>query len=257
MKFPLAFLLTTLLSSTQAVQAESTKSARSHTSLQDASPALAAYNDDLLMGDVWQREGLKKRDRSLVTLAALVARNHTGELESYVNRALDNGVTPEEISELLTHLAFYAGWGNAVSAAAITSAVFHQRGVKGKQLAKVAPPLLPLDDKAEKGRETYVENLYGDTAPGVLKYTTDVLFRDLWLRPSLAPRDRSLVTVSALIATGKTEQVAFHLNRAMDNGLSRAEASEMLTHLAFYAGWPNIFSTLPVAKEVFENRAVK
>ena len=92
-------------------------------------------------------------------------------------------------------------------------------------------------------------------APGVLQYTTDVLFRDLWLRPDLAPRDRSLVTVSALIASGQVAQIPYHLNRAMDNGLTRTEAAEVLTQLAFYAGWPNVFSALPVAKEVFEKRA--
>jgi membrane associated rhomboid family serine protease len=68
------------------------------------------------------------------------------------------------------------------------------------------------------------------------------------------PRDRILVTVSALIASGQVAQIAYHLNRAMDNGLTQPQASEVLTHLAFYAGWPNVFSALPVAKEVFEKR---
>jgi 4-carboxymuconolactone decarboxylase len=77
----------------------------------------------------------------------------------------------------------------------------------------------------------------------------------LWLRPGLAPRDRSLVTVSALIATGQVAQIPYHLNRAMDNGLTQGEAAEALTHLAFYVGWPNVFSALPVAKDVFEKRA--
>jgi len=63
-----------------------------------------------------------------------------------------------------------------------------------------------------------------------------------------------MVTVSALIASGQVAQIPYHLNRAMDNGLTRAQASEMLTHLAFYAGWPNVFSALPVAKDVFEKR---
>jgi 4-carboxymuconolactone decarboxylase len=83
-------------------------------------------------------------------------------------------------------------------------------------------------------------------APGVVQYTTDVLFRDLWLRPDLAPRDRSLVTVSALIASGQVAQITYHLNRAMDNGLTQAQAAEVITHLAFYAGWPNAFSALSV-----------
>ena len=92
-------------------------------------------------------------------------------------------------------------------------------------------------------------------APGLVEYTTDYLFRDLWLRPDLAPRDRSLVTVAALVASGQTAQITFHLNRAMDNGLTQEQAGEVITHLAFYAGWPNAMSALPVAKEVFAKRA--
>jgi len=88
-----------------------------------------------------------------------------------------------------------------------------------------------------------------------VQYTTDVLFRDLWLRPDLAPRDRSLATVSALIASGQVAQITYHLNRAMDNGLTQTQAAEMVTHLAFYAGWPNAFSALPVLKDVFEKRS--
>ena len=72
---------------------------------------------------------------------------------------------------------------------------------------------------------------------------------------NLTPRDRSLVTISALIATGQVAQLGGHLNRAMDNGLTQAEAAEAITHLAFYAGWPNAFSALPIAKEVFEKRS--
>jgi 4-carboxymuconolactone decarboxylase len=95
---------------------------------------------------------------------------------------------------------------------------------------------------------------FGAVAPAVVQNTSDLVFRDLWLRPALKPRDRSLATVSALIAAGQTAQAKYHLNRAMDNGLTQTEASEVLNHLAFYVGWPNIFSALPVAKEVFENR---
>jgi 4-carboxymuconolactone decarboxylase len=87
-----------------------------------------------------------------------------------------------------------------------------------------------------------------------MQYTTDLLFRELWLRPALAPRDRSLVTVSALVASGQAAQITYHLNRAMDNGLTKTQASEVLAHLAFYAGWPNVFSALPVVKAVFEKR---
>jgi 4-carboxymuconolactone decarboxylase len=114
--------------------------------------------------------------------------------------------------------------------------------------------LLPLDEAAETQRVARVGEQFGAAFPGVVQNTTDMLFRELWLRPDLAPRDRSLVTVSALIATGQVAQIPYHLNRAMDNGLTQAEASEAVAHLAFYVGWPNVFSALPVAKEVFEKR---
>jgi 4-carboxymuconolactone decarboxylase len=87
-----------------------------------------------------------------------------------------------------------------------------------------------------------------------VKDTADLLFKDLWLRPNLTPRDRSLVTVSSLIALGQVGQVPYHLNKAMDNGLTKEQASEVISHIAFYAGWPNAFSAVPVAKTVFDSR---
>ena len=218
------------------------------------SPALERYTQHRLFGDLWKRSDLSPRDRSIVTLSALIARNQTVQMAFYVNLALDNGVKPAEISEIITQLAFYSGWSNAMSAVVIAKEAFHQRGIGADQLPNSSVELLPLNEAAEKQRAANVEQNFGTVAPGVVQYTTDVLFRDLWLRPALAPRDRSLVTVSALIASGQVAQVSYHLNRAMDNGLTQRQASEVLTHLAFYAGWPNVFSALPVVKEVFEKR---
>ncbi len=220
-----------------------------------AAPALARYTDGVLFGELWKRPELSPRDRSLVTVAALAARGQTGELRPYLELALDSGVRPSELSEAITHLAFYSGWANAMSAAAIAQEVFAKRGIGADQLPPATGELLPLDKAAEAQRAARVEQDFGAVAPGVVKYTAEVLFRDLWLRPGLAPRDRSLVTVSALIATGQVAQVTYHLNRAMDAGLTKAQASEVLTHLAFYAGWPSVFSAMPIVKAVFESRA--
>ncbi|WNG52682.1 carboxymuconolactone decarboxylase family protein [Archangium minus] len=217
-------------------------------------PALEQYTQERLYGEVWKRPGLTLRDRSIVTIAALIARNQAPALPYYFNQALDNGVKPSELSEIITHLAFYSGWANAFAAVGAAKDVFAQRGIGPDQVPPASGELLPLDEAAEARRASQVEANFGAVAPGVVQYTTDVLFRDLWLRPALAPRDRSLVTVSALIASGQVAQIPYHLNRAIDNGLTRAQASEMLTHLAFYAGWPNVFSALPVAKDVFEKR---
>src|SRR5215475_12547704 len=217
-------------------------------------PALEKYKQSILVGDLWKRPGLNPRDRSIVTLAALITRNQTAEMSDYLNLALDNGVKPSEISEIITHLAFYAGWGNAMAAIVVAKDVFAARKIAAEQLPPASPTLLALNEAAEADRAKRVGDLFGAVFPGVVQYTTDVLFRDLWLRPGLAPRDRSLVTVSALIATGQVAQITYHLNRAMDNGLAREEAGEVLGHLAFYAGWPNAFSAAPVVKDVFEKR---
>ena len=82
----------------------------------DLAPKLADLTDDVLFGDVWARAGLSPRDRSLITVAALIALNRTDQLRSHLGRALDNGVTQEQLVETITHLAFYAGWPCAVSA---------------------------------------------------------------------------------------------------------------------------------------------
>jgi 4-carboxymuconolactone decarboxylase len=83
----------------------------------------------------------------------------------------------------------------------------------------------------------------------------DVLFADVWERPGLDPRDRSLITVAALIALARVEQLPFHLGRALQNGVSREEIGEIITHLAFYAGWPAAMSAAARAKALFEDSA--
>lgn len=218
-------------------------------------PALEAYTQQRLYGEAWKRGALSPRDRSIVTVTALIARGETGGMPYYFNQALDNGVKPGELSEVITHLAFYSGWANAFAAIGPARDVFAQRGVGADQIPAASPKLLPLDEAAEARRAAQVDGLYGAVSPGVVGFTTDVVFKDLWLRPDLSPRDRSLVTISALIATGRVDQLTFHLNRGLDNGLTRDQAGEVITQLAFYAGWPNAFAALPIAKAVFEARS--
>jgi 4-carboxymuconolactone decarboxylase len=215
-------------------------------------PALARYTQGTLFGDLWKRPDLSPRDRSIITVASLIARNQTIEMPYHFNLALDNGVKPSELSEIITHLAFYSGWANATAAVAVAKDVFGKRGIG--ELPADSGEHLPIDEVAEAQRAARVEQDVGPVAPGLVQFTSDLLFHDLWLRPELAPRDRSLVTVSALIASGQVAQITYHLNRAMDNGLTKAQASEMLTQLAFYAGWPNVFFAIPVVKSVFEKR---
>src|SRR3954467_3186958 len=128
----------------------------------DVAPALEQYRQQRVLGEVWKRPQLSARDRSIVTLAALIARQQTIEMPFYLNLALDNGVKPREVSEMITHLAFYSGWGNAGSAVAVAKDVFTQRKIGPDQLPHVTPPRLPLDEKSEAQRAARVSADFGD-----------------------------------------------------------------------------------------------
>jgi 4-carboxymuconolactone decarboxylase len=103
---------------------------------------------------------------------------------------------------------------------------------------------------------TAAEKIIGDFAPKLVDLTDRVLFGDVWERRELSKRDRSLVTVAALIALNRPEQLRFHLQYGLDNGLTKEELIETITHLAFYSGWPNAMSAIMVAKELFSKKDV-
>ncbi|VVJ21552.1 Uncharacterized homolog of gamma-carboxymuconolactone decarboxylase subunit [Amycolatopsis camponoti] len=97
------------------------------------------------------------------------------------------------------------------------------------------------------------QKLFGDFAPALVHFTDDVLFGEVWKRTELTPKERSLVTVAALATNGNTEQLVFHLGLAKENGNTETELIEAITHLAFYAGWPQAMAAMAVAKKVFRS----
>ncbi len=148
--------------------------------------------------------------------------------------ASDSAMTHIAITEALDGKA--AEWMEQVSDAQYSAAPGPVTGVAP------LPPATP-----QQGQK-----LFGDIAPKFAQLTDDVLFGDVWSRPGLSPRDRSLITVSALIAMNRPDQLRGHLARARQNGLSDAELIEATTHLAFYAGWPSAVTAIGVAREVFK-----
>jgi 4-carboxymuconolactone decarboxylase len=100
---------------------------------------------------------------------------------------------------------------------------------------------------------TRAQQLMGDIAPKLVELTDDVLFGDIWKRPGLSPRDRSLITVAALVSLYRTDQVASHMRRALDNGVTADELVEAITHLAFYAGWPCAVTAIVTLRSIVEN----
>ena len=95
-------------------------------------------------------------------------------------------------------------------------------------------------------------NAFADIAPALGTYTSDVLFGDVWERPGLSKRDRSLITVTTLIALYRINEMPFHFKRALENGVTRDELIETITHLAFYSGWPTAATAVSIVRRVFE-----
>src|SRR3954469_13161213 len=107
-----------------------------------------------------------------------------------------------------------------------------------------------MSDRPAGGRKSF-----GDIAPALADYTDRVLFGDVWERPGLSPRDRSLITVATLVALYRTNELPFHLKRAIENGVTKDELIELITHLAFYSGWPTASSAIAIARRVFDEVA--
>ncbi len=104
---------------------------------------------------------------------------------------------------------------------------------------------------ADNKKPSGAQRMFGDFAPALTEFTDDVLFGQVWARPELSPRERSLVTVASLVTSGSTEQLGYHLGLAKENGATEQELIEAITHLGFYAGWPKAMSAMTVAKELF------
>lgn len=203
---------------------------------QRLAPGLASLTDEVLYGDVWTRPELSPRDRSLVTISVLIATGKTAQLAGHLDRALTNGVKPSEASGVLAHLAIYCGWPNAVSALEIYERVYSARKVDTSGL-RTASPRLPAA-ASDPARAGTIGAELGTVAPKFVQLTNDVVFDDLWRRPDLSVRDRSLVTIAALAAIGDDDQLEGYLHRGFESGLTRAQIAEAFTHLGFYAGWP-------------------
>ncbi|MET7280105.1 carboxymuconolactone decarboxylase family protein [Kribbella sp. NPDC005582] len=108
-----------------------------------------------------------------------------------------------------------------------------------------------MSDNTADQEPSGAQKMFGEFAPGLVHFTDDVLFGEVWKRPELGAKERSLITVAALTAGGNTEQLVFHLEYAKQNGATESELIEAITHLAFYCGWPKAMSAMSVAKQVF------
>ncbi len=225
--------LCTIGLSTEATAMENSKAVKivqtaGRDRLGDFAPDFARYNDDILFGEVWSRNDiLSLHDRSIVTICALVG---SGVLDSslkyHIQTAKANGVTRDEMVEIITQLAFYAGWPKAWAVFPMAKEVY------GGDSAQI------FDDVGKKIAQTAGRKNLGDFAPEFARYNDDILFGELWSRNKiLSLHDRSIVTVSTLVGAGIfTDALKHHLANAKANGVTQAEMVEIITQLGFYAG---------------------
>lgn len=116
------------------------------------------------------------------------------------------------------------------------------------------PNATSTNASAVKAQPSRAQQLMGDIAPKMAELTDNVLYADIWERPQLSKRDRSLITVSALVAMNRPDQLRSHLALARQNGVTEEELVEAITHMAFYSGWPNAVTAIGIAKEVFKKK---
>lgn len=198
-------------------------------------PALAHYTDDLLFGEIWPTQGLALRDRSLITIAALLASGRTAQIRGHGARGLDNGLSPVELDELVCHMAFYTGWPSAMSAAAELKEIYDARGIEGPGVVTTPPHHLPKEVSA-----AIAECHACCTGHGIEtleSYTAGLLSAEIWCRGGLSLRDRAFASVAGVLGSQQQAALPEFFALALRLGVTREELSQALTQLAFYLGW--------------------
>lgn len=216
-------------------------------------------------GEVWARTALSRRDRSLAVISFLTALGREVELRAHVAGGLNHGLRVEEVDEIFVQIGAYAGLPIALAGAGIANAVVAQR--EGGAQRKTPPAPLEAKDPARRRvdgldvlktllglpdldpRATEQQILASQGAMGEL--VMDYAFGDVWSRPALSRRDRSFVVISVLAALNMVHELEFHLQGALNHGVTRAEIEEMLLTLAVYGGFPRAIDGMNVAKKVF------
>ena len=218
-----------------------------------------------LYGMVWAREGLPRRTRSVITVAALVALHMPEELRIHVAGALRNGVSRRELCEVVMHAAGYAGFPKGVEGMRVLRATFEAHPDLDPPGPAAAPPATATDSTAglyERGMAFRREH-FGQTgrpagnAPEEIgddwwQFLTGTAFGALWPRPGLALHDHSRVTLAVLQVLHLPVEFRLHLERALGLGISRTDLSEQIMHLALYGGFPAAVEAMRIARAVFE-----
>lgn len=227
--------------------------------------ALGSFAVDVVMGDLWYRPQLARRDRSLIVIALLAAMGSDEELGLHVEIGLNHGLRRDEVDEILLHVAAYAGFPMAMAAARVVDRTFCRIDGIDRQ-----PPRSAAAQKDDTERRAdaaaVLHTLTGGLSPadpdsaraGIVAGLGDVgtlafdfAFGEVWARPQLSRRDRSLVVVAILGWLGAGQELVFHVPAALEHGLTRDEVTEIMVQLTIYAGFPRAVEGMRAAREAF------
>ena len=219
-------------------------------------------------GEIWAREQFSRRDRSVSVISALTAMGRETELRQHVVGGLNHGLSVDEVDEIMVQLAPYVGLPCALAGSVVVDAVVAER--EGGETRKAARA--PLEEKSNAQRrvdglevliglvgqpgfdsqaiESSILEAQGDMGVLVMDYA----FGEVWARPQLSRRDRSLVVISALTAINQTHELEIHIGAALNHGLSREEVEEVMITMVAYGGFPRAIDGLNLARKVFATR---
>jgi 4-carboxymuconolactone decarboxylase len=218
-----------------------------------------------VVGEMWDRPQLSRRDRSLMIVAVLAAQARDEELELHTGIGLRHGLTRTEIEEINLHVAAYAGFPAAMAASRRMDKAFREAEGVDRIEGREAAEHLGDDERLRRAGEvrdtltggranpdpeadlaTLREHL-GDVGDWAMRWA----FGEIWSRPQLSRRDRSLVVISILTALGQDAELAFHVPAGLSHGLTREEIEEIMTHLSLYAGFPRAVDGMQAARRAF------
>jgi 4-carboxymuconolactone decarboxylase len=238
---------------------------RSAVAMERRHGALGTFALDHVLGNLWSRPQLSRRDRSLIVVAFLATQGAADELAAHVEGALNHGLTRDEVREVIHQVAGYGGFPMAMHATRIVDATFARLDGVERLEPKDGGPR--LDDDARHANATDVlSTLFAGRTPtdpaqaranivdalgGVGELAFDFAFGELWSRPQLSRRDRSMVTVAILAFLRCSEELAVHVPGALNHGVTRDEVEEIMTQLTVYGGFPRAVEGLRAARAAF------
>ena len=228
--------------------------------------ALGSHAVDYVMGDLWSRPQLERRDRSLVVVSLLATQGSVDELAAHVEIGLNHGLTRDEVDEIVLQVAAYAGYPMAMAAARVVDRVLCRIDEVDRQPAREPAPAKG-DAERRADAADVLRTLTGgasgidadaaragivDQLGGVGELAFDWAFGEVWAGSRLSRRDRSLVVVAILTFLGKEQELAFHIPGALNHGVTRVEVEEVMVQMCVYGGFPRAVAGMRAARAAFE-----